>query len=57
MYFGGSRLLRGWRGSWRRRGGSKFELEFANSSLQFQKLLVVFFGEIVELFAKLGLPE
>jgi hypothetical protein len=38
-------------------GGGGLGVEFADSSLQFQKLLVVFFCEVVELFMKLGLPE
>jgi hypothetical protein len=37
--------------------GGEFGLELADNSLQFHKLLIVFFGEFVELFAKLGLLE
>jgi hypothetical protein len=42
---GGSWFLRGRCGG-RRRGGRKLGLKFADTSLQFQKPLVVLFGEI-----------
>jgi hypothetical protein len=41
----------------RRRGGGEFGLEFADGALQFRKPLVVFFGQVGELFAKSGLPN
>jgi hypothetical protein len=44
------------RGRCRGRDGSEFCLELTDDSLQFCEPLIVFFGEVVELFAKFSLP-
>ena len=40
-----------------RSGCSNLNLEFTDGALQFGELLGVFFGEVVQLFAKLGVPD
>jgi hypothetical protein len=44
-------------GRWGRNSGGELGLEFADGALEFGELLGVFVGEIVQLFAKLGVLE
>lgn len=53
--FGGVGLLGGRRDG--RSGSSSLNLEFPYGTLQFGELLGVIFGEVVQLFAKLGIPD
>ena len=53
--FWAGRLFGGWCSS--RRCCSELGLEFADGALQFCELFRVFFGEIVQLFAKSGMPD